>query len=932
MPQLLSPSLRLLFPLPSSLSRLCALGRRNRGGAFFTHKRAKSDGALREDKRKELGGVEMVKEKEEFLFNEGRAKGNDKGLRGRSMELKARKANPVSTTSHVQILGTGMDTQDTSPSILLFFDQQRFLFNAGEGLQRFCSEHKIKLSKIDHIFLSRVCSETAGGIPGLLLTLAGLGDEGMSVNIWGPSDLEFLLGAMRGFIPRKAMLHAHSFGGQSDAATSSPDPSPIVLIDNEVVRISAMFVRPVSPKPDKESNLKPGETAVVYACELPEIQGKFDPVKAASLGLRPGPKYRHLQLGQSVKSDSLDITVNPSDVLGPPTPGPIILLVDCPTVGHTEELFNLPSFDRYTKGRTEQSGRVVNCVIHLGPTRVTDCVAYRDWMAQFGGAQHIMAGHATKNMEIPILQASARISSRLNYLCPQFFPASGFWPNNDNNKIKMDQNMDSDEIISANNLLKFNLRPISQLGLDKSAVPITLSHKNIIRELFAEIPEIKDISQQISKLWQTPTSTNLTLPPTEKATTDPYLNKCNSINNNNNSNINNNNNLIEKRSLDINENSSPPLEGGLKKRLRDNLETPIIPSCLEKITREEMEITLLGTGSSQPSKYRNVSSIYINLFNKGSILLDCGEGSLGQLKRRFGVEGADEAVKNLKLIWVSHIHADHHTGLVRILALRYQLLKLIPHEPLLVIGPSPLQRFLNAYADLEELNFQFLDCRQTLKSGKEALNASGALSNLFRQGSKMESIKRKPMSSNSSEGLDKLKEVLVDAGLEDLYSVTVRHCPEAFGLVLQSRDRVSRIGKWFPGWKLVYSGDTRPCPALIEAAKDATVLIHEATFEDSMTEEAIAKNHSTTKEAIQVGDAAGAYRVILTHFSQRYPKIPVLDEVDTDKTCIAFDLMSVNLADLPVLPKVLPYLKCLFKDEMAVDESDEDEVQESVLY
>lgn len=32
----------------------------------------------------------------------------------------------------VQILGTGMDTQDTSPSVLLFFDKQRFIFNAGE--------------------------------------------------------------------------------------------------------------------------------------------------------------------------------------------------------------------------------------------------------------------------------------------------------------------------------------------------------------------------------------------------------------------------------------------------------------------------------------------------------------------------------------------------------------------------------------------------------------------------------------------------------------------------------------------------------------------------------------------------------------------------------------------------------------------------------
>jgi hypothetical protein len=33
----------------------------------------------------------------------------------------------------------------------------------------------------------------------------------------------------------------------------------------------------------------------------------------------------------------------------------------------------------------------------------------------------------SKNMEIPILKGSARISSRLNFVCPQLFPSSGFW-------------------------------------------------------------------------------------------------------------------------------------------------------------------------------------------------------------------------------------------------------------------------------------------------------------------------------------------------------------------------------------------------------------------------------------------------------------------------------------------------------------------------
>ena len=40
----------------------------------------------------------------------------------------------------------------------------------------------------------------------------------------------------------------------------------------------------------------------------------------------------------------------------------------------------------------------------------------------------------------------------------------------------------------------------------------------------------------------------------------------------------------------------------------------------------------------------------------------------------------------------------------------------------------------------------------------------------------------------------------------------------------------------------------------------------------------MAKRHCTTSEAVQSGAAAGAYRTLLTHFSQRYPKIPVVDQ------------------------------------------------------
>ena len=50
-----------------------------------------------------------------------------------------------------------------------------------------------------------------------------------------------------------------------------------------------------------------------------------------------------------------------------------------------------------------------------------------------------------------------------------------------------------------------------------------------------------------------------------------------------------------------------------------------------------------------------------------------------------------------------------------------------------------------------------------------------------------------------------------------------------------------------------YSGDTKPCQALVAAGKDATLLIHEATLEDDKPEMAAHKGHSTFSQAIDIG-------------------------------------------------------------------------------
>lgn len=68
--------------------------------------------------------------------------------------------------AHIQIVGT--DTVDSTPSLLVFFDNKRYLFNVGEGTQRLCLEHKVKLGKVDSIYLTSLNWEVVGGLPGTL--------------------------------------------------------------------------------------------------------------------------------------------------------------------------------------------------------------------------------------------------------------------------------------------------------------------------------------------------------------------------------------------------------------------------------------------------------------------------------------------------------------------------------------------------------------------------------------------------------------------------------------------------------------------------------------------------------------------------------------------------------------------------------------------
>ncbi|KAI7941104.1 hypothetical protein MJO28_013389 [Puccinia striiformis f. sp. tritici] len=293
---------------------------------------------------------------------------------------------------------------------------------------------------------------------------------------------------------------------------------------------------------------------------------------------------------------------------------------------------------------------------------------------------------------------------------------------------------------------------------------------------------------------------------------------------------------------------------------------------------DQIVVTTLGTGSASPSKYRNVSSTLLHVpHGQGHefdfVLLDAGEGTLGQIKRKFG-PGWKETLKNLKMIFISHLHADHHCGLPSLLAERAKLDNCVP---LALISQYGIYLYLNEKSVLEPLG---------LSMGRvQWFNSEDLLKN----------------SDKRSQTMCRFQ-ALTSSNLE-IETVPVNHWGKCFGVCIEQKTQ---------SWKIVFSGDTKPCQTLIDAGQNADLLIHEASLGPEETELAETKGHSTIDQAIQVALKMNAKNCVLNHFSGRYPKIPPSINKMNDQEMnivISFDFMSCKIGAIHDLQKCIPALE-----------------------
>ena len=102
------------------------------------------------------------------------------------------------------------------------------------------------------------------------------------------------------------------------------------------------------------------------------------------------------------------------------------------------------------------------------------------------------------------------------------------------------------------------------------------------------------------------------------------------------------------------------------------------------------------------------------------------------------------------------------------------------------------------------------------------------------------------------------------------------------------------------GLAVVFSGDTRFSPTLVEAAQGARVLIHEALSTGAEQEGTRRRGHSTAAEAARSAELAGATELIMTHIdtpfhSQHEPLIDEARQHFSGPIAVADDLYQVTV-------------------------------------
>ena len=302
-----------------------------------------------------------------------------------------------------------------------------------------------------------------------------------------------------------------------------------------------------------------------------------------------------------------------------------------------------------------------------------------------------------------------------------------------------------------------------------------------------------------------------------------------------------------------------------------------------------IRIVFLGTSAAVPQKDSFLSSIALQRENGEIFLFDCGEGTQYQMMK-FNVN-----FQKITKIFFSHLHGDHIFGIFGLL----NTMNLMERtKEVTIYGPIGTRRYFEGIMGTQD-NFGFKypidiqeieeglvceedDYRIVAKRVKHSVyTVAYAFIEKDRLGrfNKEKAKKLKVKRGSKWQELQKGKSVLSEDN-----KVII---PE---MVLGPKRRGFKIVIAFDG---LYDDED-----FVPFAKEADVLILEATFDDDHENNAKERLHSTARWSAQIARKAEAKKLYLTHISPRFKEDKSLEKQAQEEypdAIIAYDGLEINL-------------------------------------
>ena len=279
------------------------------------------------------------------------------------------------------------------------------------------------------------------------------------------------------------------------------------------------------------------------------------------------------------------------------------------------------------------------------------------------------------------------------------------------------------------------------------------------------------------------------------------------------------------------------------------------------------EIRILGSSAAIPVGKRRPTAQVVT-YNDRHYLVDCGEGTQMQLGR-YRVRLA-----RLDAIFISHMHGDHVFGLPGLL----NTMSLLGRNfPLKLYGPAALKPMLDQIFETTqghityELEFtatdDFAPGEAIMDTGRLQVQALPLEHRIYCKGFRFQEVNVRPRFN-----FPRAKELEIPNGyFGNLKRGNVVTLDD--GRTIQPEDVL------FPPeapLSYAYCSDTRYAEGLVPFIEKATLLYHEATFDEAFAERAKETFHSTASQAANIAKQAEVNHLLIGHFSARYRELDAL--------------------------------------------------------